>query len=73
MFLFFFRSQVPHRGGDRAHVAVKKFNKDVKETIQGLNSQNVHGWDYIRNFATHMVRNVWVPVPGLPTRINMSE
>ena len=43
-------------------MALKKFDKAVKEALQGLTTQKSHGWDSIRNFTTQVVRSLRVPV-----------
>ena len=63
----FLCAQVPHRGGDRTHVVVKKFREEVNARFRELTSQKGYGWESIRNF-TQKVCGLSVRVPLSPTR-----
>lgn len=58
----FFRAQVPHRGGDRLHVSVKKFNRGVNAAIGRLTKTTGAGWQTIQSsINTTIVRGLLFP------------
>ena len=71
--LFFFdcavRAQVPHRGGDRLHVSVKKFNRGVNAALGRLQKTTGAGWHTIQSsINTTIVSGVVSRCPLVPFR-----
>lgn len=48
-FCIFVSAQVPHRGGDRIHVSVKKFNQGVNDVIGRMTKTTGAGWHAIQS------------------------
>eukprot|EP00752_Nemacystus_decipiens_P005637 g5101.t1 len=57
---------VPHRGGDRLHVSVKKFNRGVNEAIGRLQKSTGAGWHTIQN-SIHTTIKSAIGDPGATT------
>jgi len=63
-------AQVPHKGGDRIHVSVKKFNMGVNAAFGRLTKTTGASWQSIQStINTRIVRNVGVPVPSSPSSV----
>lgn len=61
------RAQVPHRGGDRLHVSVKKFNRGVNAALGRLQKTTGAGWHTIQSsINTTIVRWFCFSVPYFP-------
>eukprot|EP00903_Cladosiphon_okamuranus_P008634 g8280.t1 len=48
---------VPHRGGDRLHVSVKKFNRGVNEALDRLTKSTGAGWHTIQSSINTTIKS----------------